>query len=55
MGTLALNLVYINTSIQNPNLYIILLLGSGFIGGSVCILIPAITKVLALMKLLQHY
>lgn len=46
MGAIALNLVYINTSIENPNLYIILLLVSGFIGGSVCILIPAITKVL---------
>ena len=40
-GAIALNFVYINTSIENSYLYIFLLLVSGFIGGSVCILLPA--------------
>jgi len=45
-GAIALNFVYINTSIENSYLYIFLLLVSGFIGGSVCILLPALSKVL---------
>jgi simple sugar transport system permease protein len=45
-GAIALNFVYINTSIENSYLYIFLLLASGFIGGSVCIFLPAISKVL---------
>ena len=45
-GAIALNFVYINTSIENSYLYILLLLASGFIGGSVCIFLPAISKVL---------
>ena len=45
-GAIALNFVYINTSIENSYLYIFLLLASGFIGGSVCILLPALSKVL---------
>ena len=45
LGAIAVNLIYINTAISNPTLYIIVLLISGFIGGSICILIPAITKV----------
>jgi simple sugar transport system permease protein len=45
-GAIALNFVYINTSIENSYLYILLLLASGFIGGSVCILLPALSKVL---------
>ena len=46
MGALALNFFYINSSIQNSTLYIFLLLTASFIGGSICILIPALTKVL---------
>lgn len=45
LGAIAVNLIYINTAISNPTLYIIVLLISGFIGGSICILVPAITKV----------
>ena len=45
-GAIALNFVYVNTSIENSYLYILLLLASGFIGGSVCILLPALSKVL---------
>ena len=45
-GAIALNFVYVNTSIENSYLYILLLLASGFIGGSVCIFLPAISKVL---------
>ena len=45
-GAIALNFVYINTSIENSYLYIFLLLASGFIGGSFCILLPALSKVL---------
>jgi simple sugar transport system permease protein len=45
-GAIALNFVYINTSIENSYIYILLLLASGFIGGSVCIFLPAISKVL---------
>ena len=45
-GAIALNFVYINTSIENSYIYILLLLASGFIGGSVCILLPALSKVL---------
>mgnify|MGYP001422703950 FL=1 len=45
-GAIALNFVYINTSIENSYIYIFLLLASGFIGGSVCILLPALSKVL---------
>ena len=45
-GAIALNFVYINTSIENSYLYILLLLASGFIGGSVCIFLPALSKVL---------
>ena len=46
MGAIALNFVYINTSINNSQIYILLLLVSGFLGGAFCILFPAITKVL---------
>ena len=46
MGALALNFVYINTSFSNSNIYIVLLLASGFLGGAVCILLPALSKVL---------
>ena len=45
-GAIALNFVYINTAIENSYLYILLLLASGFIGGSICILLPALSKVL---------
>ena len=45
-GAIALNFVYINTSIENSYLYILLLLASGFIGGAVCIFLPALSKVL---------
>jgi simple sugar transport system permease protein len=45
-GAIALNFVYVNTSIENSYLYILLLLASGFIGGSVCIFLPALSKVL---------
>ena len=45
-GAIALNFVYINTSIENSYLYILLLLASGFIGGSICIFLPALSKVL---------
>ncbi len=34
MGALALNFVYINTSFSNSNIYIVLLLASGFLGGN---------------------
>ena len=45
-GAIALNFVYINTSIENSYLYILLLFASGVIGGSICILLPALSKVL---------
>jgi len=45
LGAIAVNLIYINTEIYNSTLFIIVLLISGFIGGSICILLPAITKV----------
>ena len=46
MGAIVLNFLYINFSIENSTLYIFLLLSASFIGGSLCILIPALTKVL---------
>ena len=46
MGALALNLVYINVTIGNSNLFIFILLISGFLGGSFCILLPALAKTL---------
>jgi ABC-type uncharacterized transport system permease subunit len=46
MGAIAVNFVYINTSVNNSQIYIMLLLVSGFLGGAFCILFPAITKVL---------
>jgi simple sugar transport system permease protein len=46
MGGIALNFIYISSEISNPNLMIIFLLSSSFIGGAVCILFPAIAKVL---------
>jgi ABC-type uncharacterized transport system permease subunit len=46
MGGIALNFIYISSEISNPNLMIIFLLSSSFIGGVVCILFPAIAKVL---------
>tara|TARA_Y100001970_G_scaffold46942_1_gene59221 strand:- start:3640 stop:4698 length:1059 start_codon:yes stop_codon:yes gene_type:complete len=45
LGAIFVNLMYINTDFNSPSIHIIVLLISGFIGGSVCILIPAITKV----------
>ena len=46
LGAIVVNLVYINTDFVNPSLHIFVLLISGFVGGSICILFPAITKVL---------
>ena len=46
MGGIALNFIYISSEISSPNLMIIFLLSSSFIGGAVCILFPAIAKVL---------
>src|SRR6056300_1645953 len=46
MGGIALNFLYINTEISSPNLMIVYLLITSFIGGAVCILFPAIAKVL---------
>ena len=45
LGAIAVNLIYININISNSSLFIVILLASGFIGGAVCILFPAITKV----------
>ena len=45
MGAIALNFVYINISINNSQIYILLLLVSGFFGRGIRILFPAITKV----------
>ena len=45
LGAIFVNLIYINTDFNSPSIHIIVLLISGFIGGSVCILIPAFTKV----------
>ena len=45
LGAIAVNLIYINIEIYNSSLFIIILLISGFVGGSICILLPAITKV----------
>ena len=45
LGAIAVNLIYININISNSSLFIVILLTSGFIGGAVCILFPAITKV----------
>jgi len=46
LGAIIVNLVYINTDFGSPSLHIFVLLISGFVGGSICILFPAITKVL---------
>ena len=46
LGAIVVNLVYINTDFGNSSLHIFVLLISGFAGGSICILFPAITKVL---------
>src|SRR5210317_619811 len=46
MGGIALNFLYINTEISSPNLMIVYLLITSFIGGAVCILFPAIAKFL---------
>lgn len=46
MGGIALNFMYISYEISNSKLSIILLLLSAFIGGSICILLPAAAKVL---------
>ena len=43
LGAIAVNLIYINAEINNSSLFIIILLISGFVGGSICILLPAIT------------
>ena len=45
LGAIAVNLIYINIEIYNYSLFIIIILISGFVGGSICILLPAITKV----------
>ena len=45
LGAIAVNLIYINLNISNSSLFIFILLISGFIGGAICILLPAITKV----------
>ena len=45
LGAIAVNFIYINTQFNNPSFHILVLLLAGFVGGSVCILIPAITKV----------
>ena len=44
-GAIAVNYIYINTQITNSTMLIFVLLISGFVGGAICILIPAITKV----------
>ena len=45
LGAIAVNYLYINTQFNSPTLHIFVLLIAGFAGGSLCILIPAITKV----------
>ena len=45
LGAIAVNFVYINSQINNPTIHIFVLLIAGFIGGAICIFIPAITKV----------
>ena len=45
LGAIAVNLIYINIEVYNSSLFILILLISGFVGGSICILLPAITKV----------
>ena len=44
-GAVAVNYIYINTQATNSTIFIFVLLISGFVGGAICILIPAITKV----------
>ena len=44
-GAIAVNYIYINTQVANSTMLIFVLLISGFVGGAICILIPAITKV----------
>ena len=44
-GAIAVNFIYINTQTTNSTMSIFVLLISGFLGGAICILIPAITKV----------
>lgn len=44
-GAIAVNYIYINTQVTNSTILIFVLLISGFVGGAICILIPAITKV----------
>ena len=46
MGAIAVNLIYINFQFSNSTSFIFILLVSSFLGGTFCILIPAITKVL---------
>jgi simple sugar transport system permease protein len=45
LGAIAVNYLYINTQFNSPTVHIFVLLIAGFAGGSLCILIPAITKV----------
>tara|TARA_B100000586_G_C20110355_1_gene429598 strand:- start:1840 stop:2898 length:1059 start_codon:yes stop_codon:yes gene_type:complete len=45
LGAIIVNLVYINTNLESSSLHILILLISGFVGGSICILFSAITKV----------
>ena len=42
MGAIGVNLLYINLSLSNSTIFIILLLLSAFLGGAFCILIPAL-------------
>ena len=44
-GAIAVNYIYINTQVTNSTMLIFVLLISGFVGGAICILIQAITKV----------
>ncbi len=44
-GAIAVNYIYINSQVTNSTMLIFVLLISGFVGGAICILIPAITKV----------
>ncbi len=44
-GAIAVNYIYINIQVANSTMLIFVLLISGFVGGAICILIPAITKV----------
>ena len=46
MGAIGVNLIYINFQLTSSTSFIFLLLVSAFVGGAVCILIPAVAKVL---------